>query len=85
MHTRKTSPPAYYVKPTAKAQRVQEQLEKYPDARVIEVEAALNEAAQQDLVEQKHQLVAVNAPDWLHIKQMAPKIICPRPRFVRLD
>lgn len=81
----KQEPPVYYVKPTAKAQRVQEQLEKYPDARVIEIEAALNEAAQQDLVEQKHQLVAVNAPNWLHIKQMAPKIICPRPSFVKLD
>lgn len=81
----KQDPPVYYVKPTAKAQRVQEQLEKYPDARVVEIEAALNEAAQQDLVEQKHQLVAVNAPSWLHIKKMAPKIICPRPSFVKLD
>lgn len=81
----KQEPPAYYTKPTAKAQRVQEQLEKYPDARVVEIEEALNDAAQQDLVAQTHKLVPVNAPDWLHMKQMAPKIICPKPKFAKLD
>lgn len=81
----KQPPPVYYVKPTAKAQRVQEQLEKYPDAKVMDIEDALNEAAQQDLVAQRHQLIGVNAPDWLHIKQMAPKVICPKPKFAKLD
>ncbi len=76
--------PPYYVKPTAKAQRVQEQLEKHPNARVLEIEDALNEAAQQDLVSQTHRLVEVNAPDWLHMKQMLPKVICPKPKFEKL-
>ncbi|KQP13352.1 hypothetical protein ASF45_31050 [Pseudorhodoferax sp. Leaf265] len=77
--------PPYYVKPTPAAQRIQEQLEKYGDARAIEVEEALNEAAQQDLVGIAHQLVGVNAPEWLHIKQMAPKIISPKPKFSPLS
>lgn len=81
----KQEAPTYYVKPTAKAQRLQEQLEKYPDARVQEIEEALNEAAQQDLVAQTHKMLPVNAPGWLHMKQMAPKIICPKPSFVKLD
>ena len=61
------------------------QIERYPDARVNEIEDALNDAAQQDLVTAKHQLVSVNAPDWLHIKAMAPKIISPKPKFMKLD
>lgn len=77
--------PPYYTKPSAKAQLVQQQLEKYPDALAIEIEDALNEAAQQDLVESNHRLVSVNAPDWLHVKAMAPKIISPKPKFVKLD
>lgn len=44
----KQPPPPYYVKPTSKAQKLQEQLQKYPDALVLEIEDALNEAAQQD-------------------------------------
>ncbi|MFY9458524.1 hypothetical protein [uncultured Aquabacterium sp.] len=77
--------PPYFIKPSAKAQRVQEQIEKYPDAKAIDIEDALNDAAQQDLVTAKHQLISVNAPDWLHIKAMAPKIISPKPKFVKLD
>lgn len=76
--------PPYYVKPTAKAQRVQEQLEKYPDARVVDIEDALNDAAQQNLVSQTHKLVEVNAPEWLRMKQMLPKVICPKPKFAKL-
>jgi hypothetical protein len=79
------SPPPYYTKPSAKAQRVQEQIERYPDARVIEIEDALNEAAQQDFVLAQHKLLSVNTPDWLHIKAMAPRLISPKPRFDRLD
>jgi hypothetical protein len=81
----KQQPPPYYTKPSAKAQRVQEQIEKYPSAKVIDIEAALNDAAQQDLVTTKEKLLSVNAPDWLHIKEMAPKLIAPKPKFVKLD
>jgi hypothetical protein len=81
----KQTPPVYYIKPSAKAQKIQEQIEKYPDAKSIEIEEALNEAAQQDLVTSTHQLVNVNAPSWLHIKTMAPKIISPKPKFQKLD
>lgn len=81
----KQDPPPYFIQPSAKARRVQEQLEKYPDARAIEIEDALNDAAQQDLVNNAHRLVPVNAPDWLHVKAMAPKIISPKPKFARLD
>lgn len=81
----KQNPPPYFTKPSAKAQRIQKQLEKYPDAKAIDIEDALNEAAQQDLVAATHKLVNVNAPDWLHIKALAPKIISPKPKFVKLD
>ncbi|MBX3704467.1 MAG: hypothetical protein KF822_11900, partial [Steroidobacteraceae bacterium] len=76
--------PPYYTKPTAKAQKVQEQIEKYPSANVLEIEAALNEAAQQSLIVESHKLVSVNAPDWLHIKQKAPKVFSPKPKFYKL-
>lgn len=81
----KQEQPPYFIKPSAKAQRIQEQLEKFPDAKANEIEDALNDAAQQDLVLNTHQLVSVNAPDWLHIKAMAPKIISPKPKFIKLD
>ena len=81
----KQEAPPYYIKPSAKAQKVQEQIQKYPDAKALEIEDALNEAAQQDLVFSRHRLVSVNAPDWLHVKAMAPKIISPKPKFVKLD
>ena len=77
--------PPYYIKPSAKALRIQAQIEKYPDAKVIEIEAALDEAAQQNLITTTQRLVSVNAPDWLHIKAMAPKMISPKPIFEKLD
>lgn len=80
----KQEPPPYYTKPSAKGQRVQQQLEKYPTATVLDIEGALNEAAQQDLVGVSTKLVGVNAPDWLHIKAKAPKIIAPKPVFEKL-
>lgn len=76
--------PPYYTKPSAKSQKLQEQIEKYPDANVFDVDDALNSAAQQNLVSQNHVLLSVNAPDWLHIKQMAPKVIAPKPKFKKL-
>lgn len=81
----KQEQPPHFIKPSAKAQKIQEQIEKYPDAKAIDIEDALNDAAQQDLVTAKHQLISVNAPDWLHIKAMAPKIISPKPKFIKLD
>lgn len=81
----KQQQPPYYTKPSAKGQRLQEQLEKYPDAKILEIEDALDNAAQQNLVKQTYELVAVNAPDWLHLKQKAPKIVAPKPVFVKLD
>jgi hypothetical protein len=77
--------PPYYTKPSAKGQKLQEQMEKYPDARVLDIDAALNEAAQQDLVTTQERLVSVNAPAWLTIRKMAPKVISPKPTFVKLD
>jgi hypothetical protein len=77
----KQEPPTYWTKPSAKAQKVQFQLEKYPEARVVEIESAMNEAAQQHLVSSSIRLVSVNAPEWLHLKEMAPRIISPKPKF----
>lgn len=42
--------PLYWTKPSAKAERLQAQLEKYAKTKVIDIECALNEAAQQDLI-----------------------------------
>jgi len=81
----KQQPPPYYVKPSAKAQRIQEQLEKYPDATAMDIEGALNEAAQQELIVPTSKLVSVNAPEWLHIKQMAATAISPKPKFEKLE
>lgn len=77
--------PPYYLKPTAKGERLQAQLEKYPTAKVEEIEHALDEAAQQHLISVDHKLLSVQAPDWLHINETRTPIIAPRPRFERLD
>jgi len=77
--------PPYYLKPSAKAEVLQQQLEKYGAVKVLEVEGALNEAAQQDLTTTQERLVSVSPPAWLHMKQLAPKIIAPKPSFVKLD
>jgi hypothetical protein len=45
----------------AKGQRVEEQLE-YGTVKVVEVEHALNEAAQQQLVDVEQTLLSVQAP-----------------------
>jgi hypothetical protein len=45
----KQSAPPYYVQPSAKGKRVQEQLQKYHDAKVVDIEGSLNEAAQHGL------------------------------------
>jgi hypothetical protein len=74
-------PPAYWSKPSAKAQRVQEQLGKYGTVRVVDVEDALNQAAQQKLITVERRLLSVEAPDWLHITERRTPVIAPRPRF----
>lgn len=77
--------PDYWRTPSAKAIRVQEQLEKYAKVKVTEVENALNEAARQKLVTADHQLLSVAAPNWLHMTERALKIVAPKPRFEKLD
>ncbi len=74
-------PSPYFLKPTAKGRRLQDQLEKYGTATVIDIEGALNEAAQQNLVGIKHQLVSVEAPKWLHMTEKPTSVVAPRPKF----
>lgn len=76
--------PSYWSKPSAKAERVQAQLEKYPTAKVIDLEAALDEAAQQDLIAVSNKLVSVKAPPWLHLPERRPAVVAPKPSFERL-
>jgi hypothetical protein len=77
--------PPYYTKPTAKAQRVQEQIEKYPTAKVVDIEGALNEAAQQDLIDVDHKLLSVLAPSWLHMEEKPTPVIAPKPKFEKIE
>ncbi|MCA7023502.1 MULTISPECIES: hypothetical protein [Stenotrophomonas] len=77
--------PPYFLKPTPMAQRIEDQLVKYESASALDIEYELDRAAQQDLVKQTHSLLSVNPPDWLHVKEMATKVISPKPRFERLD
>jgi hypothetical protein len=75
----------YWMKPSAKAQKLQDQLEKYGPVKVLEIESALNGAAQQNLVTVEQQLVSVQAPPWLHLPTTSPKVLAPKPVFERLD
>jgi hypothetical protein len=75
----------YWAKPSAKAQKIQDQLVKTAKATVVEIEGALDEAAQHNLVNVQQQLVGVQAPPWLHLGKAAPKILAPKPKFDRLD
>jgi hypothetical protein len=75
----------YFYKPTPMGQRLQAQLEKYGNAKVVEVEHALNEAAQQDLVGVEIRLVPVDAPPWLHLNAVRTPVIAPKPKFEPLD
>lgn len=79
--------PPYWAKPSAKAQRLlQEQLEKYGLVKVPDIEHALDEAAQQDLIAVDHRLISVEAPDWLHLpERKKTKILAPKPHFEPLD
>jgi hypothetical protein len=73
--------PPYYLKPSASAQRLTAQLEKYGQVKVVDVCDALDEAAQQDLVQANTRLVSVEAPPWLHMKENRTRIVAPKPRF----
>ncbi|WP_340686483.1 hypothetical protein LCL61_09415 [Amycolatopsis coloradensis] len=75
----------YYYKPSAKAQKIQKQLEKYEKSKVIDILDALDEAAQQDLIKVEHKLVSVDPPEWLHINEQRTPVIAPRPVFEKLD
>ena len=77
--------PPYYTKPSAKATRVQEQLEKYPTAKVVDIEDALNQAAQQGLIGIDTRLVKVNAPSWLHLTEYQAPVIAVQPKFEKID
>lgn len=75
----------YYYKPSAKAQKIQKQLEKYESVKVVEIIDALNDAAQQNLIHVDKRLMSVEAPEWLHINEKRTPIIAPRPKFQKLD
>lgn len=76
----------YWAVPSAKAQRIQAQLEKYEDAKgVLDIEAALNEAAQVNLIGVQHRLVSVQAPEWLHINEQRTQVVAPKPNFENLE
>jgi len=77
--------PPYFTKPSAKGIRLQEQLEKYPTAKVMDIDGALNEAAQQNLVTVNQQLVGIDAPKWLHITERPISIIAPKPKFEKIE
>lgn len=77
--------PPYFLKPSAKGQRLKIQLEKYPTAKVIEVENALNDAAQQHLIDVQHRLVSVAPPPWLHMNETRTPVIAAKPHFEPLD
>lgn len=75
----------YHYKPTPAGQRLQSQLEKYGTVKIVEIEGALNEAAQQNLISVEHQLVPVEAPPWLHLNAARTAVVAPKPRFEVLD
>jgi len=76
---------AYYYKPSAKAQKIQKQLEKYSNVKVVELVDALNDAAQQNLIRVDRRLLSVEAPSWLHMNEKRTPVIAPRPSFAKLD
>lgn len=75
----------YFYKPSAKAQKIQAQLEKYATVKVVDILSALNEAAQQNLISVDKKLMSVEAPDWLSINEARAHILAPRPSFEKLD
>ena len=74
----------YYYKPSAKAQIVQLQLEKYATAKVVDILGALNDAAQQDLIQMQRKLLSVEAPAWLTVNETRMPVIAPKVSFEKL-
>jgi hypothetical protein len=55
-------------------------------AKVIDGEGALNEAAQQHLLETEFRPISVQPPGWLHLpERKATPVLGPKPSFERLD
>lgn len=79
------TPPPYWAPPSAKAQRVQEQMEKYATVKILDIEDALNDAAQQQLIGVENKLVSVEPPPWLHITEQRTPVLAPKPSFQKLD
>ena len=77
--------PPYYMKPSVKSQMMVEQIVKYKTAKVTEMCDALDEAAQQGLIDVEHELVSVAAPPWLVMHETKTSVIAPKPSFVQLD
>jgi hypothetical protein len=75
----------YWAKPSAKAQVLQAQLEKYGPVTVLDIEDALDEAAQQNLISVESKLLSVGAPSWLHLPEAGPRVLAPKPSFLKLD
>jgi hypothetical protein len=71
--------------PPRSGQRLQQQLEGYGNAKVTEIEDALNDAAQEDLIGVETRLVSVDAPPWLHLNAVRTPVIAPKPTFAPLD
>lgn len=77
---------ACYYKPSATGKRLQRQLEKFGRSRVIDVLDALDDAAaHQELVTEETRLLSVDAPDWLHMREIRTHVMAPKPSFVPLD
>lgn len=74
---------AYWAKPDPAAQRIQQKLEQYGSVKVSEVEAALDEVAQEGLVGVEEHLLSVDAPSWLRLGSPDAEAsrLAPRPSF----
>jgi len=75
----------YYYNPTPQGQRIKEQLIGYGNVKVVDIEDALNQAAQQDLLGVENRLVPVDAPPWLHLNAARTPVLAPKPSFEKLD
>lgn len=77
----------YWAQPTPMAQQIEEQLIKYANVSVTEITEALDEAAQQDLVDVDTHLVSVDAPTWLTLgtPDVGATRLAPKPSFIKLD
>lgn len=75
----------YYYKPSAKAQIIQQQLQKFEKAKVVDILDALNEAAQQNLITVQRKLLSVDAPSWLTVNETRMPVIAPKVSFEKIE